>query len=217
MRSALAVGLALLTLSAACSGGYDNSTGPARAVGSVVVTATSADVLTSIGDTRTLTAVLKDDGGYSIAPPNIAWRTSDASVATVAGAGATATVTTVGNGTAIIFAASGGAEGSVGVTVRQRVASITLTAPDSDLVVGASTQLAVVGLDERGHPTPALPNPLYVSGNTSSVVVSAQGVVTAILSTIAPFSSIVTATMTRDGVELTASKTFRVISAGRAQ
>jgi trimeric autotransporter adhesin len=216
MRSAIAVGLALLSLSAACGSDYGYSSEPTpttRVIGSVVVNATSADALTALGDTRDITASVKYPNGALVPSPDVSWRSSDAAIATVSATGNSATITAVGNGTAIIYASSGGVESNVGVTVRQRVASIVLSAPITNLAVGASTQLSVTGLDPRGHPTPALPGVTYTSENTSSVIVSPQGVVTAIRSVIAPFSSVVTATVIRDGVELIASKLFTVVGA----
>lgn len=215
MRSALAVALTILTFAAACGGDYGSSTYPATggAVASVTVVTNTSNVLTSTGDTRVVAAVVKGDGNQVIHTAPVVWRTSDASIATVIPEGETATVVAVGDGTAIISASSGGYEGSIGVTVRRRVAGIALTAPDSELVAGTSTQLSVFALDSRGNTIVDVPTASYVSDVPETVIVSAQGVVTAVGGPLDPTVATVTATVTRDGVEYTASKVFKVVAA----
>lgn len=213
MRSAPAVVLTILTLTAACSGDYGNSTYPASTspVSSVTVITNTSNVLTSAGDTRVVAAVVKSDIGQVINSAPVVWRTSDASIATVIPQGQTATVVAVGDGTATITASSGGFEGSIGVTVRRRVAGIALTAPDSALVAGTSTQISVFALDSKGSTITAVPIASYVSDLPETITVSAQGVVTAVAGSPGPTIATVTATVTRDGVEFTASKQFKVI------
>jgi hypothetical protein len=218
MRSALAVGLTILTFAAACGGDYGNSTYPATggAVSSITVITNTSNVLTSAGDMRVVAAVVKSDGDQVIHSAPVVWRTSDPTIATLIPAGETATVIAVGDGTATITASSGGHEGSIGVTVRRRVAGITITAPDSALVVGASMQLSVFALDPKGNTITAVPTASYVSDLPETLSVSAQGVVTAIAGSPGPTIATVTATVTRDGVEYTASKLFKVIGATSA-
>src|SRR5512134_3521390 len=139
MRLATAVGFIVL---AGC--GYESSDGvtyPSGTPASVSISATSTEPMTSTGDTLSLTAVVTSASGSVITAPLVAWRTSAPSVATVAGSGASATVTAVDDGTAVITAASGSTEGTITVTVRRRLVSIELTGPDSVVVAGDSTQL----------------------------------------------------------------------------
>ena len=93
------------------------------------------------------------------------------------------------------------------------IVSIALSAPDSVLEAGTSTRLSVVGLDALGRPVATLPDAVYSVGNPFSVLVSPDGVVTALYSSFRPASSTVTASVTRDGMTLTSAKRFDVSSA----
>jgi hypothetical protein len=211
MRSAAAFAL-ILTL-AGC--GYDRSGGvdyPAGGPAAVTLTLASTAPMASAGDTQVVTAVVHDASGSVIAASTVSWRTSAPSVATVAGSGTSATVTAVDDGTAVITAASGSAEGSVTVTVRRRVVSIELSGPDSVVVAGFTTQLTVVGRDARQQPIGGLTGVSFTTSNAFSVMVSRSGLVTALFSSFQPLSSIITATVTRDGVTLSAAKRIDVAS-----
>jgi len=128
MRNAVALGSMLLVLAGR---GYDSGSGPDGQAYTVAVSIASTDPMTAAGEIRLATAVVRDAYGSVISAPSVSWRTSAPAVATVAGSGASATVTAVDDGTASITAASGGAEGVITVTVRRSVVSIDLSAPDS--------------------------------------------------------------------------------------
>jgi len=147
MRNAVALGSMLLVLAGR---GYDSGSGPDGQAYTVAVSIASTDPMTAAGEIRLATAVVRDAYGSVISAPSVSWRTSAPAVATVAGSGASATVTAVDDGTASITAASGGVEGVITVTVRRSVVSIELSAPDSVVVAGSTTQLTVVGRDARG-------------------------------------------------------------------
>ncbi|HEY9427148.1 MAG TPA: Ig-like domain-containing protein, partial [Gemmatimonadaceae bacterium] len=87
------------------------------AVASVAVSPSSASLL--VGDTKTLSATLKDASGTTLTGRTITWISSDQSVATVTSAGL---VTAVAAGSATVTAASEGKTGT---------ASITVTAPEA--------------------------------------------------------------------------------------
>lgn len=213
MRSVTAVSCMMLML-AGC--GRDRSGGvayPGMDAVTVTLSAASTDPMTSAGDTRLVTAVVKDANGSVIPAPALTWRTSAPSVAAVTGSADGATVTAVDDGTAIITAATGSVEGTVTVTVHRRVVSIELSGPDSVVVAGSTTQLSVVGRDARQNPISGLTGVTFTSSNGFSVLVSPSGLVTALFSSFRPFDSIVTATVTRDGVTLSATKRIDVGSA----
>jgi uncharacterized protein YjdB len=71
-------------------------------------------VLTEIGETAELSATVHDEEGVEIEGAQVTWSSSDESVATVDEDGV---VEAVGEGTAIITAESGDAEGTIEVTV----------------------------------------------------------------------------------------------------
>jgi hypothetical protein len=190
--------------------GYDRGSGPLRYVATVTVSVASTDPMTATGETRLATAVVKDAYGSVIPAPSLSWRTSAPAVATVEGSGSNATVTAVDDGTANIMASSGSVEGMITITVRRRVVSIELSAPDSVVVAGSTMQLTVVGRDTRDHAITGLSGIRFATSNPFSVQVSASGLVTALFSSFRPFSSIITATVVRDGMTLSATKRIDV-------
>jgi hypothetical protein len=200
-----------MVMLAAC--GYDPSNGvayPADDVGTIALSVASTDPMTSAGDTRVVTAIVRSTSGSVIAAPTVSWSTSTPSVATVAGSGSSATVTAVDDGTAIITAASGTVASTVTVTVRRRVVSIALSGPDAVVVPGFTTQLTVVGLDARQQSIRDLTGVTFTTSNGFSVIVSPTGLATALYSSFQPVGAIVTATITRDGVTLSATKRIDV-------
>jgi len=128
----------------------------------------------------------------------------------VSGFGENATVTAVDDGTAIITAASGNAEGTITVTVRRRPVAIVLSGPDSVVVAGTTTQLTVVGRDARNHDFTGLTDVRFATSNPFSVLVSQSGLVTALFSPFMPLRSTITATVSSDGTTLSATKQIDV-------
>jgi hypothetical protein len=212
MRSASIFSVVMVML-AGCA--HDGGSGmyPGNEAATISLSVASADPLTSTGDTQVVTPIVRDANESVIASPSVSWRTSAPSVATVVGSGISATVTAVDDGSAIITAASGSAEQSITVTVRRRVVSIAVSAPDSVVVAGLTTQLTVVGLDARQHAIGGLTGVSFTTSNPFSVAISPSGLVTALFSSFKPFSSIVTATVVKDGVTLSGTKRIDVASA----
>lgn len=143
----------MILLLAGC--GYDRTSGvtyPSGGAASITLSVASDDTLTSAGETKFVTAVVKDAYHTVITAPQLSWTSSAPSVATVEVSGNGAIVTAVDDGTTLITAASGTVHDTISVTVRRRLASAEVSAPDSVLVAGTSTQLTVIGRDARGHP-----------------------------------------------------------------
>jgi hypothetical protein len=206
--------LSLILLVTGC--GYDRTSGvtyPTGDAASITLSVASADTLTSAGDTKFVTAVVKDANHYIITAPQLSWTSSAPSVATVQPSENGAVVTAVNDGTTLITAASGTAHDTISVTVRRRLTSVDLSAPDSVLVAGASTQLTVIGRDARGNPIADIRDVRFTASNNFNLVVSPGGRVTALFSPIQSFDSFVTATLTRDRVTLSSRKHFEVASA----
>jgi hypothetical protein len=200
MRSSIVWLCAALTLGG-CDG-YDDdggTTGPSP-VASIEVALPSEGEMTSAGDARAVVAVAKNADQSVVQSPPLTWTSDAPAVATVVGAGATATITAVGDGIAKISASTGSVEGTVTVTVRRRVASVVVSSPSPLLTVGSTAQLVTVALDARGNPLPNVTGFTFASSNPGSVVVSNTGLMTALFAFAATPSAIITATLTRDGV-----------------
>jgi hypothetical protein len=193
--------------------GYERGTGvdyPPGIPATVAVSATTTDPLVAAGETRVLDAIVRDRNGTLMAAPGLIWRTSAPGVATVSGTGETATVTAVDDGTAIITASVGSVEGTLTIIVRRRVASIELSAPDSVVAAGATMPLTVIVRDARQQPVTGLSGVTFTSNNPFGVLVSPDGVVSALFNPFHPPTAIVTASVVRDGVTLTTTKRIDV-------
>ena len=164
--------------------------------------------MTSRGDTQLLTAVVKSADGSVLPAQAVTWQTSATSVATVSASGETATIIAVEDGTAIISAKSGNAEGTATVTVRRKLVDLVLSGPDS-IIAGDSAQLVVVGRDARQQEM-LLPDVRFASTNPFSVLVFPSGIANAVFSSFSPKSSTISAMVTRDGSTLIAQKLIRV-------
>jgi alpha-tubulin suppressor-like RCC1 family protein/uncharacterized protein YjdB len=92
-----------------------------------------AIALKGLGATKIVTVTAKGKRGETIDNPNITWQTSNASVATVAGSGASATITSVGAGSATITAKAGTVEGKTEVTVTAVVYRVVPEYPTLEL------------------------------------------------------------------------------------
>ena len=104
--------------------------------------------LVAVGDTVRLAAEALDANGHAVANIEFTWSSTD-SVAAVDGSGL---VAAVGNGTAVVTAASGESSGSATVTVLQRVAAVRVS-PDSVTLfaLGDTVRLTAEALDANDH------------------------------------------------------------------
>lgn len=195
----------------ACGGGSDGTGGPSG-VASIALTASNTDVIASLGETRTITAVAKDAAGATLNAPSLTWTSSSPAVATVAGSGSTATVTSIGNGTATITATSGSVQGTATVTVTQKAVTMGVTGIPSAMVPGATAQLASEARDARGRAVAGASGVTFTSSNQAVAVVTAAGLVTAI----SPGSAQITITATVGGTALTGNGNVSVAFASAA-
>ncbi|MCC6772774.1 MAG: Ig-like domain-containing protein [Gemmatimonadaceae bacterium] len=130
-------------------------------VASVAVALNSPSL--SIGQGTQATATLRDSTGAVLTGRSLAWRSSNAAVATVNQSGY---VTSVGAGSAMISAQSGGKSGSAAVTVLNApvvVKTVTVSLSPSSVTVGATSQATAVARDSSGA---------AISGRTVSWAVS---------------------------------------------
>ena len=132
--------------------------------------------LAALGETAQLMAQVMDQGGRVMPGAAVTWASSDASTATVDGAGL---VAAAGNGTARVTATSGSAAGSATVTVSQEVADVRVTPAAGRLhALGDTLRLTAEALDANSHTIPAAEF-AWASSDTSVVRVDEDGLVTA--------------------------------------
>lgn len=189
MRVALGL-VAILCLIVSCGDEGPPVVAPPPPPGLVAATVTlepSSVTLHALSDTIRLTATVLNQAGEAMTGVPIAYTSTDGSVVRVNGMGL---VTAVGNGSAVVTAASGAATGTATVTVEQVVAQVRVSPDSATLVaIGDTLRLTAEALDSRGRAVPGT----YVfewSSDDSVAAVDENGLVTAA----GNGSSVVTAT-----------------------
>ncbi len=131
----------------------------------------------AVGDTRQLTALLRDGAGNDVTGQRpVTWSTSAAGVATVS---ATGLVTGVANGTATVTGTSEGKSGTTQVTVGGPVQTIVIAPTTATVATGATTTLVATLRDAAG--TTLIGRALaWTSGSPAVATVSSTGVVTGV-------------------------------------
>ena len=150
---------------------------PPRLVAATVSLEPASVTLHALGDTIRLTPTVQNQNGETMTGVPIGYTSTDGSVVRVDGRGL---VTAVGNGSAVITAASGAATGVATVTVEQMVAQARVS-PDSItlIAIGDTVRLTAEALDSQGRAVPGT----YVfewSTNDSVAAVDRDGLVTAL-------------------------------------
>ncbi len=92
------------------------------------------------------------------------------------------------------------------------VSSVTLASPSPTLTVGARMPLVATARDARQQPIGGVTDFTYASSAPGSVIVSHDGVATALFDLGGSATSLVTATLTRDGVSFSDSLRIRVVA-----
>ena len=150
---------------------------PPGLVATTVTLDPSSVTLDALGDTIRLAATVLNQNGDVMTGVPIAYTSTDASVVRVDGFGL---VTAVGNGSAVVTAASGAAAGVATVTVEQMVAQVRVSPDSATLVaIGDTLRLKAEALDSQGREVPGT----YVfewSSNDSVAAVDDDGLVTAV-------------------------------------
>ena len=158
---------------------------PPAPVATVTVTPGSATI--NEGQTRQLTATLKDANGNTLVGRSITWSSSNPSAAGVNGTGL---VTGVTAGSATITATSEGQSGTSAITVvHMPVASVTVTPASTSISAGSSVQLTATPKDANGNPLVGR-TVTWQSSNTAAATVNGSGLV----SGVAAGSATITAT-----------------------
>jgi plastocyanin len=111
-------GIIMVCLIAGCGGSGDGGSGPAPVATSVSIDQSVAGPFTKLGDTRTLTATVRDQNQQVMATAPVAWSASTSGIVSLSGtSGGSITVTSTANGATTITASSGNARGTVPLTV----------------------------------------------------------------------------------------------------
>ncbi len=145
--------LAVLTLlaGAGCGGGDEPSrpSDPAR-VTAITITNGGSPALSALGDTVRLTATPRTASGSAVAGAEVTWSSSHPDIATITPAGL---VTAIGNGTAVMTAATGSVTATASIAVQQAVASVEV-APDawSPTALQSTQQFTAVARDANENP-----------------------------------------------------------------
>ena len=137
------------------------------------VTVALAQASQSVGGTTQGTATLRDANNVVATNRAVAWSSGTPSVATVS---ATGLVTAVATGTSAISATSEGKTGSFTFTVAPPGGSITVTAPQTTLLVSDQTQLTAVVRDLNGNILTSA-TPVWTSSDSVRAPVTQSGLV----------------------------------------
>jgi len=163
-------------LLAACGGGASDG-GPVTGVptpASIQLSAASL-VLNGIPSSATTTAIVRDASGATLTGTAITWSVDNADIATVSGAGGTATFTARERGVAVITARAGTLSASTTVFVRAAV-SVVVTPTESNVRVGATSPLQATVQADEGTATTVT----WSSSASTIASVSSQGLVTGV-------------------------------------
>lgn len=150
---------------------------PPGLVATTVTLEPSSVTLDALGDTIRLAVTVLNQNGDPMTDVPIAYTTTDASVVRVDGFGL---VTAVGNGSAVVTAASGAATGVATVTVEQMVAQVRVSPDSATLIaIGDTLRLKAEALDSQGRGVPGT-HEFQWSSNDSVAAVDENGLVTAV-------------------------------------
>ncbi|HET9984618.1 MAG TPA: Ig-like domain-containing protein [Longimicrobiales bacterium] len=160
---------AAAALALGCGG---DGTGPGR--GDLRVIIAPADTLvTALGDSVHLSASVVERNGRNSPSATVIWTSLDPEVVSV---GETGVAVARSNGAARIRALAGTAADTAIVRVRQQVVGVGISAPDTVLPLGSTTQLGGGGVDARGNVVADQPVE-WVSSDPAIAAVDAEGVV----------------------------------------
>jgi len=141
-------------------------------VATVTVSPEAATLVLGITPTQQLTAETKDANGNVLSGRDVTWSSSNTASATV---DANGLVTAVAAGGATITATSEGQTGTSSITVTiAPVATVTVSAPTTPMVVGGTQQLTAESRDANDHVLTGR-TITWVSSNTAVLTVSASG------------------------------------------
>jgi uncharacterized protein YjdB len=215
--SAVAVGSTTITATSEGASGTAAFTVLPVPVASVSVTPTAGTLL--VGQSLQLAAAPRDSIGGTLSGRDVAWSSSEASRATVSGAGL---VTALSVGPVTISASSEGRSGSATLSVLPvPVASVLVSTPSALVQIGQTLQLSATTRDSVGG-TLSGRTIAWTSSDASRASVSGSGVLTALTAGAATItatsegrSGSVTVTITASQAPILASVSPATLSPGQ--
>ena len=173
--STVALCCAALALGA-CSDNNNNSRILAPTLDIPIIVVTPGSTTLRTGATQQLSAEVRDGSTQTpISGATVTWSSADSLVARVSESGL---VTVVGPGTAGITAKYKNSVGVAAITALGPVVNVSLSAAQTTLAIGQTTQLTASPLDGTGVPQPR--DVVYSSSAPTIVSVSSTGLVTAV-------------------------------------
>lgn len=168
---------ALGALFSACGGGAGADTGGGTGVPTPASIAFSAPslIINNIASSATTTATVRDASGATLSGASIAWSVDQPNVASISGAGNTATLTARERGVAQVTARAGNLSASITVFVRA-AAAMTVTPTEISFRVGNTAPLQAFVTADEGAATTVT----WSSSAPTIASVSSQGVVTGV-------------------------------------
>jgi uncharacterized protein YjdB len=155
-------------------------------VGSVAIQPTAASL--TVGQTTTLTIVIKNANGVVVTDRVVSWSSSNTLVATVSSSGV---VKAVASGTATITATSEGRSAGATITVTPSpVGSVTVQPLSTSLAVGQTTPLAATVKDANGT---VVTDRLVTWSSNNTAVATVNGT-TGVVTAVSVGSAMITAT-----------------------
>lgn len=168
----VAAGTVTITATSEGKSGTSTVTVTTLPVGSVTVTPSPTSII--IGQSTTLTAIVKDINGNTVTR-SVSWSSSNTAKATVNSSGV---VTSVDTGKVTITATSEGVSGTASVTILPvPVASVTVTPSSATVDVGKTVPLSAVTKDANGNVLTGR-TITWSSSDETVATVSSTGVVT---------------------------------------
>ena len=205
MRNMVLAAAAAAALTA-CGGGGGGGE-PTRTPANVTVTASPGTPLAAFGETRALSAVVRDGAGDVISNASVSWSASPADVVTLSGtSGLAVTATAAANGQAVVRATSGPAAGQVSVDVAQRLSSVKVAPSPLTVPPNSTRQLVATAADANDNAIAGVTGFTYESSNEGVATVSGTGLVTGV----ANGSATITVRLSRDGVNASTPVTVTV-------
>lgn len=142
--------------------------------------------VSAIGDSRTFTTTVVDAGNTTITQPTVVWTSSDPTIATVSGTGATAVVTARRPGVVTITATANGKTDAVTFVVAPASQFLILSMTKSSIPTGETSVLSAQIADANGNPiggtnatyTTSTPNVISISGNVITGLSAGTGRIT---------------------------------------
>ena len=159
--------LAVLASPAVLSTGCGDSVTDVPEVPLIITLSSAVDTFYSVGQQVQLEVVATDSAGNPQSTAFLNWGNSDVSVLQLSGPGL---ITSIGNGTTTISVSRGSSSASVMLTVSQRVATLSVSAPaDTAFSLGIRSRFVADARDSLSSPVPATFAPVSWESSSEAV------------------------------------------------